>query len=338
MKAIVLRKTGGPEVLKVEDVEDPTARKGEVKVKIHFVGINYADILSRKGLYRWAVKRPYILGMEASGVIEEVGEGVDASRIGQRVMVGTKHSTYAEKIVLAEERAVPAIEHFSMAENAAFLVNYMTAWTALFTMAKLQPDDNVLITAAAGGVGTAAINLASKFGCKVYGLAGSEHKIDLIKSLGASGGFDYRQRNCFEKLKDATGGVDAVLELVGGDVFRESFNLINPLGRMVVAGFVSLDLRKWNPLSWMKTWRDIPRVSVGKMARKSVAVMATHIGYLLEDEPERMTRIYEELKAFVVEHDIHPVIGRVFNFDEASEAHRFIESRKNMGKVLLKLE
>jgi NADPH2:quinone reductase len=107
---------------------------------------------------------------------------------------------------------------------------------------------------------------------------------------------------------------------------------------MVVAGFASLDLKKWNPLSWIKTWRDIPRVSVGEMARKSVAVMATHIGYLLEDEPERMARIYEELKAFAVEHDIHPVIGRVFSFDEASEAHRFIESRKSMGKVLLKLD
>jgi NADPH2:quinone reductase len=228
MKAIVLRKTGGPEVLKAEEVEEPTPGKGQVKVKIHFVGINYADILSRKGLYRWAVKRPYILGMEASGVIEEVGEGVDASRIGQRVMVGTQYGTYAEKIVLPEERAVPAMEHFSMEENAAFLVNYMTAWTALFTMAKLKPDDKVLITAAAGGVGTAAINLALKFGCKVYGLVGSEHKIDLIKSLGASGGFDYRQRSCFEKLRDATDGVDVVLELVGGDVFHESFNLINP--------------------------------------------------------------------------------------------------------------
>jgi len=156
--------------------------------------------------------------------------------------------------------------------------------------------------------------------------------------LGASGGFDYRQRNCFEKLRDTTGEVDVVLELVGGDVFRESFKLINPLGRMVVAGFASLDLKKWNPLSWVRTWRDIPRVSVGKMARKSVAVMATHIGYLLEDEPGRMTRIYEELKAFVSEHDIHPVIGCVFSLEEASQAYRFIELRNSIGKVLLKLD
>jgi NADPH2:quinone reductase len=107
---------------------------------------------------------------------------------------------------------------------------------------------------------------------------------------------------------------------------------------MVVAGFASLDLKKWNPLSWIRTWRNIPRVSVGKMAHNSVAVMGTHIGYLLEDAPERMTRIYEELKAFVVEQDIHPVISRVFSLDEAPEAHRFIESRKSMGKVLLKLD
>ncbi|HEX3037206.1 MAG TPA: NADPH:quinone oxidoreductase family protein [Thermodesulfobacteriota bacterium] len=339
MKAIVLRKSGGPEILKPMEVEETIPGRREVRVKTHFVGINYADILSRKGLYGWAVKRPYILGMEGSGVIEAVGEGVDPARMGQKVMVGVQYGTYAERIVVPEERAIPVMEQFSMEESAAFLVNYMTAWVALFPLAKLQPKDKVLITAAAGGVGTAAVQLAAKLGCKVYGMSGSREKVDLIKSLGATDGFNYREAECFEKLKAATGGVDVVLEMVGGDIFRRSFDLLNPFGRMVVAGFASLvDLKKWNPISWLKIWKDIPRVKLSRVARKSVAVMATHIGHLLDEEPELLMRIYKDLKSFVNEHDIRPVISRVFPFEEARAAHQFIESRKSTGKVLLRLD
>ena len=339
MKAIILRKSGGPEILKPMEVEEPTPGRGEVRVKTRFVGINYADILSRKGLYGWAVKRPYILGMEGSGVIEMVGEGVDPACIGQKVMVGVKYGTYAEKIAVPEGRAIPLMGQFSMEESAAFLVNYMTAWVALFSLAKLQPGDKVLITAAAGGVGTAAVQLAAKLGCEVYGMAGNREKIELIKSLGAADGFNYHEAECFEKLREATGGMDVVLEMVGGDIFRRSFDLLNPFGRMIVAGFASLvDLKKWNPISWLRIWKDIPRVKLSGMARKSVAVMATHIGYLLDEEPELLMRIYEALKSFVTEHDIHPVISRVFPFEEAGAAHKFIESRKSTGKVLLRLD
>ena len=130
MKAIVLNKTGGPGILAPEEVSEPSPGSGEVKVKIEFAGINYAEILSRKGLYGWALKRPYILGMEASGVVEELGECVGNLKIGQKVMVGTKSGTYAEKIVLPEQRVTPALKNYTMEENASFLVNYMTALAA----------------------------------------------------------------------------------------------------------------------------------------------------------------------------------------------------------------
>jgi len=334
----VLSKTGGPEVLVPIEVKEPEPGKGEVRIKINYAGINYAEILSRKGLYGWAVKRPYILGMEASGVIDELGSGVNKLKVGQKVMVGTKCGTYAEKIVVPEERAVPVLENFSMEENASFLVNYMTAWVSLIKMAKISPGDQVLVTAAGGGVGTAAVQLASRKGCRVYGMAGSEEKIDLIKSLGATDGYNYRDPNCFKHLLENTGGVDVVLEMVGGAVFKKSLDLLNPFGRIVVVGFASLDLKMWNPLSWIKTWRDIPRVNVGKLAQKSVAVMSSHIGYLLEEEPEQMEDILSELKDFVNKHDIKPVFGKVFSFDNASQAHRYIESRQSYGKVLLKID
>jgi len=338
LKAFVLRKTGGPEVLKQEDVEEPIPGKGEVRVKMNYIGINYAEILSRRGLYSWAVKRPYILGMEGSGIIEEVGEGVDSKRTGQLVMVGTKFGTYAEKIVVPEEHAIQTLESFSLEENAAFLVNYMTAWVTLFRMSKLKPYEIVLITAAAGGVGTAAVQLASKLGSRVYGLVGSQEKIELIRSLGAIDGFNYRQKDYSNNMMAATGGIDVVLEMVGGEVFDRSLNLLRPFGRMVVAGFASLDLKKWNPFSWIRTYRDIPRFSVGKMAEKSIAVMSTHIGYLLDKDPDLLMLIYNDMKAFVTRHHIRPVICKVFPFDGAPQAHRFIESRKSYGKVLLKAD
>ncbi len=337
MKAIVLNKTGGPELLVATDVKEPKPENGEVSIKTEYVGINYAEILSRKGLYGWAGKRPYILGMEASGVVNELGAGVSKFLVGQKVMVGTKNGTYAEKIVVPQECVAPILENYTMEENAAFLVNYMTAWVSLAKMAKVSPGDKVLITAAAGGVGTAAVQIASRYGCSVYGMAGSEEKINLIKSLGASDGYNYRDADCFKRLLEDTSGVDVVLEMVGGQVFKKSLDIVNPFGRVVVAGFASLDLKKWNPVSWIKTWRDIPRVKVGDLAKKSIAVMSSHLGYLLEEEPEQMEDILNDLKKFVEQHDIKPIIGKVFSFNDAPEAHKYIESRKSVGKVLLKI-
>lgn len=335
MKAIVLRKNGGPGVLTMEEVRKPRPGKGEVGVSVRFAGINYAEILSRKGIYGWAPKKPYIPGMECSGVIAETGEGVDESRVGEKVMVGAKSGSYAERIVVPEANAVPMIDGYRFEEAASFLVNYMTAWVALFRMARAAEGEKVLITAAAGGVGTAAVQIAARAGCEVYGMAGSAEKLELIRSLGALSAFNYRDPECFKNLIAVTGGVDVVIEMVGGDIFRRSMDALNPFGRVVVTGFASLDLDKWNPVSWLRTWRDIPRADVGLLATRSLSVMSSHLGYLLEREPDMMTQLCGELREFVTAHGIKPVVSRVFGLAEAGRAHEYIESRKSSGKVLL---
>jgi NADPH2:quinone reductase len=335
MKAIILKRTGGPRVLELRDVPEPVPGANEVRVHLRYTGINYAEILSRRGLYRWAPKRPYVLGMEGSGVIETVGAGVDPSRVGKEVMVGTQYGCYAEKVVVPEERAIPAIESLTMEENAAFGVNYMTAWVALMELARLQVGEKAVVTAAAGGVGTAAVQLAAKFGSQVYGLAGSPEKVDLVRSLGAADALDYTGPHWSQRLWEMTGGVDVVLETVGGSVYRSCLELLNPFGRIVVAGFASLDLKRWNPASWWRTWRDMPRARLMDLARASTGIMATHLGYLL-DEPARLQTVFERLRAFVIEQGIRPVIGRVFPFAGVAEAHALVESRQSVGKVLLK--
>ncbi|MFQ5535956.1 MAG: zinc-binding alcohol dehydrogenase family protein [Gemmatimonadota bacterium] len=329
MRAYVLRRTGAPRVLRLEEVPDPVPGPGEVVVRIEAIGINYAEVLSRKGLYGWAPKRPYIPGMEAVGVVESTG---------QRVLVGTQSGAYAERITLPSDRVLPAFDEFSVEENAAFAVNFMTAWVGLMEMARLRPTDRVAVTAAAGGVGTAAVQIANGAGCSVLALAGSDDKLERTRHLGADTTVNYRAPGWQERLVEVVRNAppDVVLELVGGKVYQACLEALPPLGRLVVAGYASLDYRLWNPLSWYRAWRGIPRFDVAKSAERSIGVLATHIGYLLPDRG-RLMRIWSELTEFTRSHGLRPVVGAVFPFEELPEAHRFMESRKSVGKIVVRV-
>jgi NADPH2:quinone reductase len=338
MRAIVLQRHGGPGVLRVRDVLDPVPGAGQVRVRVEAIGVNYAEVLSRKGLYGWAPALPYTPGMEATGTIDALGAGVEGRAIGERVIVGAQYGAYAEKVVVPEQQALPAVAGFSMEENAAFAVNYLTAWVALMEMARLRPTDRVLVTAAAGGVGTAAVQIATRFGCATVGLAGSDAKLDTIRALGAASAVNYRRPGFEARLREAAGpgGFDVVLEVVGGEVFRAVWPVLAPFGRVVVAGFASLALQRWNPLSWLRTWRDLPKADIRSLAPASAGLMATHIGYLLDDPP-RLARVWGELMAFVAAHDIRPVVGATFSFDQMAEAHRLMESRRSVGKIVVRM-
>jgi NADPH:quinone reductase-like Zn-dependent oxidoreductase len=338
MRAIPLDRTGPPSVLRVQAMADPVPRYGEVVVRIRRIGINYAEILSRKGLYGWAPRRPYIPGMEASGEIESTGPGVDHALAGKRVIVAAQYGCYAERIAVPLEHALMAIDDFSIEENAAFAVNYMTAWIALFEMARLRPADTVLVTAAAGGVGTAAVQLASAFGCRVLGAVGSAAKIDTVRPLGASHAFEYTALE--DEVRHATDGrgVDVALELVGSGVYRTAYRSLAPLGRVVIAGFASRPaLQRWNPLSWYRTWRAMPKPYLMEMLQRSLAVASTHIGYLLP-ERELVQSLWSDLTKFRAAHGIRPIIGAQFDFDEMPQAHAFIESRRSVGKVIVRID
>lgn len=338
MRAIVLDRHGGPEVLRVREVADPVPGAGEVRVRVEAIGVNYAEVLSRKGLYGWAPAMPYTPGMEAAGTIDALGAGVQGRALGERVIVGAQFGAYAERMVVPQAQALAAIPGFSTEENAAIGVNYLTAWVALMEMARLRPTDRVLVTAAAGGVGTAAVQIASRFGCATVGMAGSDEKLDTIRALGAEGAVNYRGPGFEARLREAAGthGFDVVLEVVGGEVFRAVWPVLAPFGRVVVAGFASLALQKWNPLSWLRTWRDLPKADIRSLAPASAGLMATHIGYLLADPP-RLTRVWGELMAFVAAHEIRPVVGATFRFDEMAQAHSHMESRRSVGKIVVRM-
>ncbi len=354
MKAWMLRRTGGPGVLRLEDVPDPEPGPGEVAVAVDAIGVNYAEVLSRKGLYGWAPDRPYVPGMECAGRIVALGEGVEGRAVGEAVICGTKHGAYAERVVVPAARALPAVQGFTVEENAAFAVNFMTAWVALVEMARLRDTDRVGITAAAGGVGTAAVQIAAARGCRVVGMAGTEEKLERVRALGARATAAYREPGFEARLDDAlrslpdvgeggwavpdgpgpVRGLDVVLEVVGGEVFRACRARLAPFGRIVVAGYAELNYTLWNPLSWWRAWRGAPRLDVTRSAEDSVGMLATHVGYLLPDEA-RLQALWGELGAFVRAHGLRPVVGATYPFEALPEAHAFMESRASVGKIVV---
>ena len=334
----MLRRSGSPDALELADVQAPVPGPGEVAVRVEAIGINYAESLSRRGLYGWAPKRPYVPGMEAVGTIEEVGSGVLSRRVGERVLCGMQTGAYAEQVVVGAGRALPALAGYSLEENAAFGVNFLTAWVALIEMARLRPGDRTGITAAAGGVGTAAVQIAAAHGCPVVAMAGTEEKLGRVRTLGAASTVAYRAPGFRERLVAATGerGLDVVLEVVGGEVYRACLDNLAHFGRLVVAGYAGLDYTLWNPLSWWTAWRDAPRLDVRHAAVRSIGVLATHIGYLLADE-ERLRVVWNDLTAFTAAHGLRPVLGRTYAFEELPEAHRFMESRESVGKLVVRV-
>lgn len=335
MKGYQLRRAGSPQVLKLADVPDlPAPSAGQVQIRTKAIGLNYAEVLSRKGQYSWAPKKPYTIGMEAFGEVVAVGEGVTNVKVGDNVMTGGQYGAYAEYVNVPSFLAFPAFPDFSDAENAAVLVNYMTAWIALFCQARVKPGETVLVQAAAGGVGTAAVQLLKALGCTVIAMASKPEKIDLLNRLGADLTINYAKEDFYEVIMEKDMRPDIVLELVGGDVFKKSYALLKPFGRMVVAGFASIPLVKWNPFSWIKTLRMAPKAKVMDMAKRSIGMYATHIGYLIEN-PQLVVENFEDGRQFMIKHGIRPVVGKEFNFDQVPEAHAFMESRKSYGKVVI---
>lgn len=338
MNAVLLRRTGPPGVLRPEQVPDPVPGAGQVLVRVQAVGLNYAEVLSRKGLYGWAPKRPYVLGMEAAGTIVEVGPGADPGRVGESVVVGTQYGAYAELLAVPSAQALRAPAGWSVEERAAFPVNWATAWVALVEMGRLRAGDHVSVSPAGGGVGTAAVQIASRMGCTVLALAGSAAKLERVRALGAHETLDYRSPGWQAALaaRARARGVDVALEMVGGDVFRAVADALAPFGRVVVAGYADLDYTLWNPFSWWRAWRGVPRMGVMEMAPRSRGMLASHLGYLMAD-PALLTRVWEDLSAFVARHDLRPQVGHVLPFEAVAEGHRLLESRESYGKVVLKV-
>jgi NADPH:quinone reductase-like Zn-dependent oxidoreductase len=330
MRAVVITKHGGPGVLKVQEQADPDLGAGEVRVQVAAVGINFADVMARQGLYPDAPKTPCVVGYEVAGTVIELGPGVESFNDGQRVFVSTKFGGYASQVVVSEVDVFALPDDLSFEQGAAIPVNYSTAWAGLTGYGSLQAGQRVLIHSAGGGVGIAATQLARRIGAEVYGTA-SPAKHERIKALGVEHVLDYTKSGWERGLPK----FDVILDAVGGKSFRSSYRLLGPGGRLVAFGASSVvSGERKNPITALRAVARMPRFSMIKQMSESKAVIGLNMLTLMKDKGSLRPWI-EPLSPMLGDGTIKPVIAGTFSFEEAGAAQTMILERRNIGKVVL---
>ncbi len=336
MKALVQTGRGGPDVLQVKDWPDPEAGRGQVRIKVHACGLNFAELQARIGFYPEAPKPPAVLGYEVAGEVESMGEDVNDFEVGQRVFAMTRFGGNAELAVADKRSAIPMPDDMSFQEGAAIPVAYSTAYAALVLGANVQPEDKVLIHGAAGGVGIAATQLARHAGAEIFGTA-SAHKHDAIREQGVKHPIDYRNENVNDAVLEITGGegLDVILDPRGGRAFKESYRLLRGGGRLVVFGVNQIMTGdKRSLFNAAKTMLLMPRFSATRLLNDSKSVIGINMLRYLDDRAS-LDNIIRPMRALIDEGIIKPVISEQFPLDRAADAHRYIQQRKNIGKVIL---
>lgn len=332
MRAVVITRRGDPSVLRVQQRPDPPPPgPGQLRVAVRAAGVNFADHLARVGLYPDAPKLPAVVGYEVAGTVEAVGEGVDSGRVGERVLAGTRFGGYAELVNVAASDSVPLPAAMSFEQGAAVPVNYATAWAALHGYGSLRAGERVLVHAAAGGVGIAAVQFAKAAGAEVHGTA-SPGKHPRLAELGVDRAIDYRRDGWWEGLEP----YDLVLDALGGTSLRRSYALLRPGGRLVGYGVSNLQhgekrsLRAAAPhaLAMLRGFNLIDQLSDSK------AVIGLNMLRLWDDRGTLEPWITPLTKA-LEDQTIAPIVHAAVPFDEAPEAHRILAARENVGKVVL---
>jgi NADPH:quinone reductase-like Zn-dependent oxidoreductase len=330
MRAVVITKHGGPDVLKVQEQTDPELGPGEVRIDVAAAGINFADVMARMGLYPDAPKTPCVVGYEVAGTILELGEGVTGLSHGERVLASTKFGGYASQVVAPSSDVVPLPDGLSFEQGAAIPVNYGTAWAALIGYGSLQPGERVLIHSAGGGVGIAATQIAKRVGAEVYGTA-SPGKHERIKELGCEHALDYTQSGWESGLPK----FDVILDAVAGRSFRTSYSLLRPGGRMVAFGASSLVTgQRRNLATALRTVLRMPRFNLIKQMSESKAVIGLNMLTLWKDRGTLEPWI-GPLREMLDDGTVKPVVADDFSFEEAGAAQSMITERRNVGKVVL---
>jgi NADPH:quinone reductase-like Zn-dependent oxidoreductase len=336
MRQAIIRRHGAPDVFAIEQADDPQPGPGSVRIRVRAAGVNFADILARIGLYPDAPKPPMVVGYEVAGVIDAVGAGTCRYRPGERVVAFTRFGGYADCVVVPAELAFPAPAALSDAEAAAVPVNYVTAMIALYKLANLAVGETVLLYGAAGGVGVAATQLALLRRATIIGTA-SAIKHDALRAFGVAHAIDSRHGNVEEDVLRITHGrgVDVILDPNGGDSFARSYRLLAPLGRLVMFGVSSLatgERRHWWPvLQGVLRMRGFRPLS---LINRNRGVFGLNFGHLWSEWRQlssAMDQLLEELRSG----RLQPVIARTFPLEQVGEAHRYIQRRANIGKVVL---
>lgn len=336
MRQAVIPRHGPPDVFEIREAPDPTPGDGELRVRVRAAGINFADILARLGLYPDAPKPPLVVGYEVAGHVDAIGKSVIGFSEGDRVVAMTRFGGYADTVVVPAGHAFHFPDDLSDAEAAAVPVNYLTAAVALYRLAALTNGETVLIHNAGGGVGIAATQLARLRRATVIGTA-SAFKHAALRQFGVDHTIDYRHASVADDVRSITRGrgVDVILDPIGGNSFLASYRMLAPLGRLVMYGLsAAAPGERYNAWRAFRAWWALPRFNPLSMINRNRGVFGLHIGHLWEERgalAPLMEMLLSELRAG----RLTPVVARTFPLDRVADAHRFVQSRQNIGKVIL---
>lgn len=322
-------------MLEVRNAPDPQATKGEVRVRVRAVGINFADLLARMGLYPDAPKIPCVVGYEVSGTIDEVGEGVTEYKVGDRVFAMPKFGGYSDTLVIPTPQVFAMPPKMTFEEGAALPVVYLTAYHMMLFTGAVRPGSSVLVHSAAGGVGLAAIQIAKTRGCTIFGTA-SPGKHDFLRNHGVEHPID-SSGDYAAAVRSVVGdrGVDLILDPVGGKSWSVGYDLLGSCGRLVAFGLSSAASgKKRNLLHAGIEVMKVKKFSPLNLMDDNKTIAGTNMGHLF-GRPDLLRPQFEALLAMYDAGEIKPHVDRSFRFDEAAAAHHFIHDRKATGKVLL---
>jgi len=336
MRQIWISRAGSPEVLELREAPDPAPGPGEVRIRTAAAGINFADLSARMGLYPDAPPIPCVVGYEVSGTIDAIGPDVRTLEVGHEVVALTRFGGYSDVVCVPQNQVVRTPPNISLRAAAGVPVNYLTAWLMLIELGNVQAEHTVLVHAAAGGVGQAALQICKWRGATVIGTA-SASKHERLREAGIDHCVDYRTHDFEAEVMRITNGlgVDIVLDAVGGESYTKSYRCLRHLGRLFMFGassFMPDEKRRLIPL--VRGLLKTPKFKPFDMLDKNRGVFGVNLGHLWH-ETERSRAVFEQVMAKVGDGTLAPVIDREFRFDEAVQAHAYMQERKNFGKVLL---
>lgn len=323
MRAIVVDRVMEPADLRVVEQPAPELRPGTVEIEVRAAGCNFSDILITQGKYQVKPEYPFVPGGEIAGVVSALGEGVSGLSVGDHVTSAPGIGGFAERAV-ADAAATHRIpDAMSFEEAASFPIMYSTSYMALVFRADLQPGEDLLVHAAAGGVGLAAVQIGKALGARVIATAGGEEKLAIARENGADDTIDYREEDFIERVRELTEGkgADVIYDPVGGDTFDGSLKCIAWNGRLLVIGFAS---------------GRIPSVAANRIMLKNIAVAGLNWGGYKEKEPHKVPEAMQALFALYESGGVRPLIHATYPLDELPDALAALGGRRTVGKIVVR--
>ncbi|WP_437720609.1 synaptic vesicle VAT-1 family membrane protein [Sorangium sp. So ce861] len=341
MRKIVVHEPGSHDKLRVEEHPDPSPGRGEVLVDVRAAGVNYADCVVRMGLYESAKKYvgwPITPGFEVAGTVAAVGDGVSDLAPGAPVIGVVRFGGYASRVVVPRHQVFPLPSRLTPEQAAGFPAVFMTAYYALFELVRLRPGMVLLVHSAAGGVGSALVQLGKIAGCRVVGVVGASHKVEPARRLGADAVIDKSGEPLWAAAeRHAPEGYDVVLDANGVETLRQSYRHLAPAGKLVVYGFHTMLPRQGGRPNYPKLALDfvrMPRFNPLDLCNDNKSVLAFNLSYLFH-KAEILREAMDRLAGWVEEGRIAAPPVATFPLERAADAHRAIESGKTVGKLVL---